>query len=133
MLNKVTTSTWPSGQYWQSLALEFFDKDDLKVNFLKLNTYLILSVLWYEPKNGIGAQAWSSSQPTSPQGSSLVQQPSPPLQVFDNHLQVFPQKTRRDNVTPAGRTTEWVTERFAEKTSERTAERIVKWIVERTV
>jgi len=29
-LTRVTTSTWPSGQYWQSLALEFFDKDDLK-------------------------------------------------------------------------------------------------------
>jgi len=30
VLNKVTTSTWPSGQYWQNLALEFFDADDLQ-------------------------------------------------------------------------------------------------------
>ena len=51
VLNKVTTSTWPSGQYWQSLALEYFNADDLKVNFLKLNAYLILSGLWDEQKN----------------------------------------------------------------------------------
>ena len=57
VLNKVTTSTWPSGQYWQSLALEFFDANDLKVNFLKLNAYVILSVLWDEQKN-VGVNPW---------------------------------------------------------------------------
>ena len=32
--SQVSTSTWPSGQYWQDLGLEFFDSSDLKVTFL---------------------------------------------------------------------------------------------------
>ena len=43
-------------------------------------------------------RAARSTQNTSPQGSSLVQQPSPPLQVFDNHLQIFPQEQQGETM-----------------------------------
>ena len=33
---QVSTSTWPSGQYWRDLGLEFFDPDDFQVSHIHI-------------------------------------------------------------------------------------------------
>ena len=42
LLFQVSTSTWPSGQYWQDLGLEFFEPEDFQVSHLHSPTYKIL-------------------------------------------------------------------------------------------
>ena len=42
LLFQVSTSSWPSEQYWRDLGLEFFDPSDVQVSFLYLPNFCSL-------------------------------------------------------------------------------------------